>query len=96
MNQGLELGVGLDDVVGYGAEDVDFEVVVFGVLEGGGDQFLGEAAAAEFFGDLSVDKGQPALAVGFEFEVAGFVVLGDLEAAAGYGGGFVHRGLPSG
>jgi hypothetical protein len=84
VNQGLELGVGLDDVVGDGADDVDLEVVVFGVLEGGGDQFLGEAAAAEFFGDLGVPEGQPALAVGFEFEVAGFVVLGELEAAAGY------------
>lgn len=90
MDQGLELGVGLDDVVGDGAEDVDFEVVVYGVLEGRGDQFLGEAAAAEFFGDLGVDKGEPTLAVGFEFEVAGLVVLGDFEAAAGYLGGVVH------
>jgi hypothetical protein len=90
VNQGLELGVGLDDVVGDGAEDVDFEVVVFRVLEGRCDQFLSEAAAAEFFGDLGVDKGQPALAVGFEFEIAGFAVLGDLEAAAGYLGWVVH------
>jgi hypothetical protein len=93
VNQGLELGVGLDDVVGDGADDVDFEVVVFRVLEGGGDQFLGEAAAAEFFGDLGVDKGQPALAVGFEFEIAGLAVLGDLEAAAGDWGGVVHGGV---
>ena len=90
MNQGLELGVGLDDVVGDGAEDVDLEVVVFRVLEGRCDQFLSEAAAAEFFGDFGVDKGQPALAVGFEFEVAGLAVLLDLEAAAGYWGWVGH------
>ena len=93
MNQGLELGVGLDDVEGDGAEDVDLEVVVFRVLEGRCDQFLSEAAAAEFFGDFGVDKGQPAVAIGFELEIAGFVVMGDFGAAAGHWGGVVHEDL---
>jgi len=31
-----------------------------------------------------VPEGQPAVAVGFEFEIAGLAVVHDLEAAAGY------------
>jgi hypothetical protein len=91
-DQGLELGVGGEDVLGDGADDVDLEVVVFGVLEGAGDEFEGEALAAEFFGDFGVPDRHPAMAVGFEFEVAGLAVLFDLEAAAGYGGGVGHGG----
>ena len=49
-----ELGVGLNDVGGDGADEVDVEVVVFGVLKGRGDEFLGEATAAVLFGDFGV------------------------------------------
>ena len=90
VDQGLELGMGFRDVGRDGADDVDFEVVVFGVLEGGGDEFLGDTAAAKGFGDFGVDEGEPALAVGFEFEIAGLAVLLDLETAAGYLGWVVH------
>lgn len=91
-NQGVELGVGGEDVLGDGAHDIDPEVMVFGVLEGSGDEFESEAASAEFFGDFGVPDRHPAMAVGFEFEVAGLAVLFDLEAAAGYGGGVGHGG----
>src|ERR1700728_1401580 len=82
VDPGLELGMGFRDVGRDGADDVDFEVVVFGVLEGGGDQLLRDAAAAKGFGDFGVPEGEPALAVGFEFEIAGLAVLLDLETAA--------------
>jgi hypothetical protein len=72
-----------DDVVGDGTHDVDAEAVVFGVLESRGDEFLGEAAAAESFGDFGVPESHPALAIGFEFEEAGLALLDDFEAAAG-------------
>jgi hypothetical protein len=39
--------------------------------------------AAELLGDFGVPEGQPAVAVGFEFEIAGLAVVLDLEAAAG-------------
>jgi hypothetical protein len=82
-DQGLELGVGGQNVLGDGAKNVDFEAVVPGVLEGGSDEFHGEAAAAQLFGDLGVEEGQPALVIGFEFKVAGLAVMDELEAAAG-------------
>jgi hypothetical protein len=44
-------------VLRHGAQDIDAEVMVFGVLEGGGDEFEGEAAAAEFLGDFGVPEG---------------------------------------
>src|ERR1700728_157165 len=94
VDQGLELGMGFRDVGRDGADDVDFEVVVFGVLEGGGDEFLGDTAAAKGFGDFGVDEGEPALAIGFKFEIAGLAVLLDLETAAGYLGWVVHWGPP--
>jgi hypothetical protein len=85
--------VGLDDVVGHGAQDVDLEVVVFGVLESCGDQFECDAFAALRLGDFGVPEGEPAVAIGFEFEVAGLAVLVlDFETAAGYLGGVVHWG----
>jgi len=57
MNQRLELGVGFEDVFRHRAQDIDAEVMVFGVLEGGGDEFEGEAAAAELLGDFGVPEG---------------------------------------
>ena len=90
----MELGVGCEDVFRDGAQDIDAEVMVFGVLESRGDEFEGEAAAAEWLGDFGVPEGQPALAVGFEFEIAGLAVLLDLEAAAGDLGWVVHYGFP--
>ena len=42
----MELGVGFDDVVRDRAHDIDPEGMVFGVLEGRGDQFERDAAAA--------------------------------------------------
>ena len=90
VDQGLELGMGLEDVLGDGAEDVDAEGVFPGVLEGGGDEFEGDAFSALRFGDFCVPDRHPAMAVGFEFEVAGLAVLLDLEAAAGDLGGVVH------
>lgn len=92
--EGLELGVGFEDVVGHRAEDVDFKVMVFCVLEGGGDQFEGDAFAALAFGDSGVPDRHPAVAVGFEFQIAGLAFLLDLEAAAGDLGWVVHSGLP--
>jgi hypothetical protein len=35
--EGLELGVGFEDVFRHGTEDIDAEVMVFGVLERCGD-----------------------------------------------------------
>jgi hypothetical protein len=64
VNQGLELGVGFEDMFRHGAHDVDAEIVVFSVLEGGGDQFEGDAFAALRLGDFGVPEGQPAVAVG--------------------------------
>jgi hypothetical protein len=90
--EGLEFGVGFDDVVGHGAQDIDFEIMVFGVLEGGGDQLEGDALAALRLGDFGVPEGQPAVAIGFEFEIAGFAFLFDFEAAAGDLGWVVHSG----
>jgi hypothetical protein len=46
--------------------------------------------AAELFGDFGVPEGQPALVVGFEFEIAGFAFALDFETAAGYLGWVVH------
>ena len=88
--EGVELGVGCEDVFCHGAQDIDAEVMVLGVLESRGDQFEGEAAAAELLGDFGVPEGQPALAVGFEFEIAGLAFVLDLEAAAGDLGWVVH------
>jgi hypothetical protein len=65
--------------------------MVFGVLESSRDQFEGEAAAAELLGDFGVPEGHPAVAVGFEFEIAGLAVVFDLETAAGDLGWVVHR-----
>ena len=48
--------MGFEDVFRDGAQDVDLEVMVFGVLEGGGDEFEGEAAATELLGDLGVPE----------------------------------------
>jgi hypothetical protein len=62
--EGLELGVGFEDVFRHGAQDIDAEVTVFGVLKGRGDEFEGEASAAELLGDFGVPEGQPAVAVG--------------------------------
>ena len=93
MDEGLELGVGGEDVLGDGADHVYFEALVFGVLEGGGDQFEGEAASAEFFGDFGVPDRHPAVAVGFKFEVAGLAVLLEFEAAAGDGCRLGHSGV---
>jgi len=90
----MELGVGFEDVVGYGAHDVDAEVMVFGVLKGGGDEFEADALAALTLGDFGVPDGHPALAVGFEFEIAGFAFALDFETAAGYLGWVVHGRLP--
>ena len=90
---GLELGMGFEDVFRHGAQDIDAEVMVFRELESSGDQFEGEAAAAELLGDFGVPEGQPAVAVGFEFEIAGLAVLLDREAAAGDLGWVVHAVL---
>ena len=92
--EGLELGVGLDDVVGHGAQDVDAQPMVSGVLEGRGDEFERDAAAAERLGDFRVPESHPALAVGFEFEITGLAVLGDLETAAGNLGWVAHAEAP--
>jgi hypothetical protein len=85
--------VGFEYVLRHGAQDIDAEVMVFGVLESSRDQFEGEAAAAELLGDFGVPEGHPAVAVGFEFEIAGLAVALDLETAAGDPGWVGHRGV---
>ncbi len=88
--EGLELGVRFNDVVCDGAQDINAKVMVFGVLEGGGDQFERDAFAALRLGDFGVPEGEPAVAIGFEFEIAGLAVLLDFETAAGDLGWVVH------
>jgi hypothetical protein len=73
-----------------GAEDVDAEGVVPGVLEGGGDEFQGDAFSALRLGHFGMPDRHPAMAVGFAFEVAGLAILHDLEATARDVGGVVH------
>jgi hypothetical protein len=91
-DEGLELGMGCEDVLRHGAEDVDAEPVVLRVLERCGDQLERDALAALRLGYLGVPEGHPAMAVGFEFEIAGLAILHDLEAAAGDLGGVAHGG----
>jgi hypothetical protein len=55
--EGLELGVGFEDVFRHGTQDIDAEVMVFRVLKGCGDQLEGEATAAELLRDFGVPEG---------------------------------------
>ena len=80
-------------MVGHGAQDVDAEGMGFGVLEGRGDQFEGDAFAALRLGYFGMPEGEPAMAIDFEFEIAGLAVLHDFEAAAGDLGWVGHGGL---
>ena len=73
-----------------GADDVDFEVLVAGVFEGGAGKSGGDSLAAEGWWDFGVPEGHPSLVVAVEFEPGGFSVLFKFEAGFGDFAGVGH------
>jgi hypothetical protein len=71
-----------DEVGDEWADDVDFEVMVAGVVERGARKLRADAMLAEFGWDFGVEEGDP-VAVGLELEECDVAVFLDLEAAVG-------------
>lgn len=65
----------------YGTDDVDFEGVVAGVLEGGACQRSGDASSTKRGRDFGVEEGHPSAVVGFELEVGDVAVFLEFESA---------------
>jgi hypothetical protein len=86
----LELWVLLEVVVDDGADDVDLEVFVAGVFEGGAGEGGGDSLAAEWGRDFGVPEGHPSVVVAVEFEPGGVAVFFEFEAGFCDFGGVGH------
>jgi hypothetical protein len=78
----IVLGVFVDEVGDDGADDVDFELLVAGVFEGGAGEGGGDSTAAQGDGNFSVPEGHPSAVVAIELEPGGLSVFGELKLAS--------------
>lgn len=90
-DEGLELWVLLEVVGDEGADDVDLQVFVAGIFEGGAGEGGGDSLAAEWGWNFGVPEGHPSLVVAVEFEPGCVAVFFEFEAGfcdfAGFGHG---------
>jgi hypothetical protein len=82
-----------DEVFGEGADHIDAQGILLGILKRRGDKFESNAFSAQFLGDFRMPDSHPAVAVGFELQIAALPILLDLKPALDYSGCVAHIGL---